>query len=115
MDKQIMDMTLAEVLEKSKELLESLYPQLDAMDLQISEAYKQRVIAEEMWDQVWEKAEDKTEAAKAYDDADDKYWELQNKQDDLNCKRESLAALIYRFKYINDCKDLVDLADVLGG
>ena len=111
MDKHIMDMTLAEVLEKSKELLESLYPQLDAMDLQISEAYKQRVIAEEIYDS----AEDKTEAAKVYDDAEDKYWDLQNKQDDLNCKRESLAGLIYGFKYINDCKDLVDLADVLGG
>lgn len=114
MDKQIMDMTLAEVLEKSKELIETLKVEIEAMDQQVSEAYKQRVIAEEMWDQVWEKAEDKTEATKAYDAADDKYWELQNKLDDLNYKLDALERMVHRFKYINDCKDLVDLADVLG-
>ena len=111
MDKQIMDMTFAEVLEKSKELLESLYPQLDAIELEVSEAFKQRDIAQK----AYEDSDYTDEACKVFDAAEDKYWDLQNKQDDLNCKRESLAGLIYRFKYINDCKDLVDLADVLGG
>ena len=115
MHKYVIDMTFAEVLEKSKELIESLKVQIEAMDQQVSEAYQQRVIAEEMWDQVWEKAEDKTEATKAYDAADDKYWELMNKQDDLYYKLDALERMVHRFKTINGIMDLVDLADHLAG
>ena len=110
MDKQIMDMTFAEVLEKSKELIETLKVEIEAMDQQVSEAYQQRVIAEESY-----AASDYTEeACKVFDDAEDKYWELVNKGDDLNYKLDALQRMIHKFKYVSDCKDLADLADVLG-
>ena len=109
MDKQIMDMTFAEVLEKSKELIETLKVEIEAMDQQVSEAYQQRVIAEETY-----VASDYTiETCKVFDDAEDKYWELQNKLDDLNYKLDSLERMVYKFRTINGIMDLADLADHL--
>lgn len=49
----------------------------------------------------------------ALNEAEDKYWDLQDKLDELIIEQDNLRAMIGLFRNIPDCKDIGDLANAL--
>jgi len=62
--------------------------------------------------QLFEKQPTDIALGSALDEADDKYWELQNKLDELHYENTQLAEFSYSIKYVSDCKDLLDVAAI---
>lgn len=114
----IMDMTLTQLVEKVKELQPITRLQKDEANKVAEGARQELDIAndlffstpEEQRNDEWREA-----TTKRVNDLDDKYWDLQNKADDLDWKVDQLERLERLVKYVGDCKDLHDLADLLCG
>jgi predicted nuclease with TOPRIM domain len=101
-----MNMTFAQMAEMIEVRRPELSKEINDLTSKVVDA---RQVLEDA-SQLYEKQPTDIALGSALDEADDKYWELQNKLDELHYENVQLADLARSFKYVSDCKDLLDVA-----
>ena len=102
----MMNMTLAQMAEMIANRRPELTKEIDDLTSKVVDARQ----ALEDAAQLYEKQPTDLALGYALDEADDKYWELQNKLDGLHWENTQLAEFSYTLNYANDCRDLLDVA-----
>ena len=105
----MMNMTLAQMADMIANRRPELTKEIDDLTSKVVDARQ----ALEDAAQLYEKQPTDLALGSALDEADDKYWELQNKLDELHWENTQLAKLSHTLNYANDCRDLLDVASIL--
>ena len=103
---EFMNMTLAQLAEMVANRQPELLKEVSELTDKVVDARQ----ALEDAAQLYEKQPTDLALGSALDEADDKYWELQNKLDGLHWENTQLAKLSHTLNYVNDCRDLLDVA-----
>lgn len=106
---EFMNMTLAQLAEMVANRQPELLKEVSELTDKVVDARQ----ALEDAAQLYEKQPTDLALGSALDEADDKYWELQNKLDELHWENTQLAKLSHTLNYANDCRDLLDVASIL--
>lgn len=105
----IMNMTIAQILEKANELYPQVMSELSELEAKVKVANKVREDAGETFYAV-----ECDETAKALDDAEDNYWKLDDLRDQKEQESRNLTSLAHYFSYLHKCENIHQVAEVLG-